>query len=121
MQRIKWGQARIEFIAVLPDIKQFLQSGYCKKYIFEYLREKNKITMSWWTFYRWLCKEFSKRSNSNEILSSTKNTIASYPKKELPMHAGNLPAVSNSRPPQIIEQEEETGFGEKQYDNEDLF
>ena len=118
--KVRWGYAKIEFIPLIPDVQRLIELGYCKKHIYDKLHGENKISMAYETFYK-LSRKYINIDTKKKNATTKNIAIAHQSKKELPMNTGNLPAVSNSRPPQIIEQEEEAGFGEKQYDNEDLF
>lgn len=50
MTRLRWGCAKVEFIAVQPELQRLLTAGHSKKMAFEKLRESARITMSYTRF-----------------------------------------------------------------------
>ncbi|MCD7984445.1 MAG: TraK family protein [Desulfovibrio sp.] len=50
MTRLRWGCAKVEFIAVQPELQRLLAAGHSKKMVFEKLRESARITMSYTRF-----------------------------------------------------------------------
>lgn len=48
-----WGQAKIQILALKPEIEAALKSGKTVAAIYEDLRACHRVTMSSVTFYRW--------------------------------------------------------------------
>lgn len=86
MQKIRWGQARIELIPLIQDIYHLFESGHSKKRIYEKLRDENKISMSFETFKKFtLTKLKLKKIQYNK--KSDNITNVSQIKKETPLIA----------------------------------
>ncbi|AUG51517.1 hypothetical protein CSC3H3_01420 [Thalassospira marina] len=54
---MKWGQAKIEFLALRDEIHTALTNGKTAKRIHAELKSQNRITMSQRSFYDWLRRE----------------------------------------------------------------
>lgn len=118
--KVRWGYAKIEFIPLIPDVQRLIALGYCKKHIYAKLHGENKISMAYETFYK-LSRKHIHIDTKKKNITAKSTSMAHQSKKELHMNTGNLPAISNSQVPQIIGEEEELGFGEKKFDDGDLF
>lgn len=55
MTRLRWGSAKVEFIAVQLELQRLLTAGHSKKMTFEKLSEAGRISMSYTRFCE-LCK-----------------------------------------------------------------
>jgi IS30 family transposase len=53
-----WGQAKIQILALKPEIEAALKAGKTVGAIYEDLRASHRISMSSVTFYRW-CRRLS--------------------------------------------------------------
>lgn len=102
MTRLRWGSAKVEFIAVQPELQRLLTAGHSKKMAFEKLCEADRISMSYTRFCE-LCKgnKENRPAGTSEmapvpVLESAKpseNQTASLPAQRSPV-AANAPAGS---------------------------
>jgi hypothetical protein len=53
-EKLKPGEARVEFIKNIDDIKEMLLAGHSIMGIHRILTEQNKITMSYQALYRFI-------------------------------------------------------------------
>lgn len=53
------GRFRVEFLACLPEIKDFVNKGYTKSMIYDDLQANKRITVSYSQFCRYMEAEFS--------------------------------------------------------------
>ena len=112
---VRWDQAKIEFIPLMPDIKKLAESGYCKKRIFEILRDKKQITMSWWTFnyrYNKHCKCKKNVNTGNKQKQSAPPAV---------IHSAPALMQRQNHMPQVQQAEDDEEFGKKKFSEEDLF
>ena len=110
MTRLRWGCAKVEFIAVQPELQRLLTAGYSRKMAFEKLGQSGRITMSYTRFCE-LSKGKKKPSEDTqqsgpapapESSKSTEDNAASLPAKQ---PSGAASSDKTASPPATSEQE----------------
>lgn len=91
MTRLRWGSAKVEFIAVQPELQRLLTAGHSKKMSFEKLSEAGRISMSYTRF----C-ELCKGNKENRLEGAPERAPALQSSKHPESKTASLPA---QRPP----------------------
>ena len=99
----RWGNSRLQFAAILPEISAMLEKGYSKRMIFEQYTAKGCLTMGYRGFCLALAKHLAKSADKGAAnpAPAAKPPVVSFkpqsgPKVEQPPQ----PAADKSGPVQ---------------------
>lgn len=87
------GRFRVEFLACLPEIKDFVNKGYTKTMIYDDLQANKRITVSYSQFCRYMEAEFSHSAIQEQEKRNLAPALALPPTKQ----AENLPAIIDKK------------------------
>lgn len=88
MTRLRWGSAKVEFIAVQLELQRLLTAGHSKKMAFEKLSEAGWISMSYTRFCE-LCKGNKKnRPSAKQRSPVAHNALADSGQENAPARSG---------------------------------
>lgn len=108
MSRLRYGLARVQFLAVREEAQALMAQGHTCAYVYEQLKQSGKISMCFGAFRRYLTPGEKKRKTGKSMGSgkavagvNAPEQLPAMPASDLPHH-GTLPA-SNSQPARDVQ------------------
>lgn len=69
-KNIRYGQARVQFIALMSEVKELFEKGYTAQNLYDEFRKSGKITMSYRTFSRYIRTMVKKITQKSKIIKA---------------------------------------------------
>lgn len=90
-KNIKYGQARVQFFALVSEVKDLFEKGYTARTIYEEFTGQEKITMSYRTFSRYVRTMIKKINKKSKIVKTEVSVQEKNEKQEAALKKFSAP------------------------------